>query len=283
MGLFSKKSNGAPRAEMSFIEHIDELRKHLFRSVIAIILGAIVVHIFNEFIVQKILMGPTHSDFPTYTYLCKLGQKLSLGNMMCLSEIKVNMQSSSVSGQFGVYVNVLIIGGLIVAFPYVFWQFWKFIKPALKTNELKRTKGVIFWVSTLFFLGILFGYFVVAPYTVNFFANFTIDSNIQNIWTISSYFSTIVPLILGSGITFQLPLVLYFLAKIDVISVAFLKKYRRHAIVIIVIAVSAITPPDMLSTIICSIPLVLLYEVSILLCKKVERQKLKEEGATDWE
>ncbi len=283
MGLFSKKSNGAPKAEMSFIEHIDELRKHLFRSVIAIILGAIVVHIFNEFIVSKILMGPTHSDFPTYTYLCKLGQKLSLGNMMCLSEIKVNMQSNSVAGQFGVYVNVLIIGGLIVAFPYVFWQFWKFIKPALKTNELKRTKGVIFWVSTLFFMGILFGYFVVAPYTVNFFANFTIDNNIQNIWTISSYFSTIVPLILGSGIAFQLPLVLYFLAKIDVISVAFLKKYRRHAIVIIVIAVSAITPPDMLSTIICSIPLVLLYEVSILLCKKVERQKLKEEGATDWE
>jgi sec-independent protein translocase protein TatC len=283
MGLFSKKSNGEPRAEMSFIEHIDELRKHLFRSVIAIILGAIVVHIFNEFIVSKILMGPTHADFPTYTYLCKLGQKLSMGNMMCLSEIKVNMQSNSVAGQFGVYVNVLIIGGLIVAFPYVFWQFWKFIKPALKTNELKRTKGVIFWVSTLFFLGILFGYFVVAPYTVNFFANFTIDSNIQNIWTISSYFSTIVPLILGSGIAFQLPLVLYFLAKIDVVSVAFLKKYRRHAIVIIVIAVSAITPPDMLSTIICSIPLVLLYEVSIILCKRVEKQKLKEEGAKEWD
>jgi sec-independent protein translocase protein TatC len=266
MGLFSRKSNGEQKAEMSFIEHIDELRKHLFRSVIAIILGAIVVHIFNEFIVSKILMGPTHSDFPTYTYLCKLGQKLSLGDMMCLSEIKVNMQSNSVAGQLSVYVNVLIIGGLIVAFPYVFWQFWKFIKPALKTNELKRTKGVIFWVST-----------------VNFFANFSIDNNIQNIWTISSYFSTIVPLILGSGIAFQLPLVLYFLAKIDVISVAFLKKYRRHAIVIIVIAVSAITPPDMLSTIICSIPLVLLYEVSIMLCKRVEKQKLKEEGAKEWD
>jgi sec-independent protein translocase protein TatC len=283
MGFFSKKTKGEQRAEMSFIEHIDELRKHLFRSVIAITLGAIVVHFFNEFIIAKILMGPTHSDFPTYTYLCKLGQKLSLGDTMCLKEIKVNMQSNSVAGQFGVYVNVLIIGGLIVAFPYVFWQFWKFVKPALKTNELKRTKGVIFWVSTLFFIGVLFGYFVVAPYTVNFFANFTIDNNIQNIWTISSYFSTIVPLILGSGIAFQLPLVLYFLAKIDVISVAFLKKYRRHAIVIIVIAVSAITPPDMLSTIICSIPLVLLYEVSIILCKRVEKQKLKEEGAKEWD
>jgi sec-independent protein translocase protein TatC len=283
MGLFSKKTNAEQKAEMSFFDHLDELRKHLFRSAIAIILGAIIVHIFNNFIIKKVLMGPTHSDFPTYTLLCKLGHQLNMGSSLCLSEIKVRLQSNSVAGQFGVYVNILIIGGIIIAFPYVFWQFWKFIKPALKTKELKGTRGVILWVSALFFIGVLFGYFVVAPYTINFFANFTIDENVENIWTINSYFSTMIPLILGSGIAFQLPLVLYFLAKIDIVSTAFLKKYRKHSILIIVIAVSAITPPDMLSTIICSIPLVLLYEVSIILCKGVERKKKKQDSMPEWE
>jgi sec-independent protein translocase protein TatC len=283
MGLFSKKSTSAQRAEMSFFDHLDELRKHLFRSAIAIILGAILVHIFNNFIIKKVLMGPTHPNFPTYTLLCKLGNYLHMGNSLCLNEIKVRLQSNSVAGQFGVYVNILIIGGIILAFPYVFWQFWKFLKPALKTNELKGTRGVILWVSTLFFIGVLFGYFVVAPYTINFFANFTIDENVENIWTINSYFSTMIPLILGSGMAFQLPLVLYFLAKIDIVSTAFLKKYRKHSILIIVIAVSAITPPDMLSTIVCSIPLILLYEVSIILCKGVERKKKKQDSMPEWE
>jgi sec-independent protein translocase protein TatC len=283
MGLFSKKSNAEQKAEMSFFDHLDELRKHLFRSAIAIILGAILVHVFNNFIIKKVLMGPTHSDFPTYTLLCKLGNYLHMGNSLCLSEIKVRLQSNSVAGQFGVYVNILIIGGIIIAFPYVFWQFWKFLKPALKTNELKGTRGVILWVSTLFFIGVLFGYFVVAPYTINFFANFTIDENVENIWTINSYFSTMIPLILGSGMAFQLPLVLYFLAKIDIVSTAFLKKYRKHSILVIVIAVSAITPPDMLSTIVCSIPLILLYEVSIILCKGVERKKKKQDSMPEWE
>ena len=277
MSIFKKKTDSELKAEMTFFDHIDELRKHLFRSAIAIVIGMIVIHIYNNFIVKKVLMGPTHADFPTYTLLCKLGQKLNMGNSLCLSEIKVELQSNSVAGQFGVYVNILIIGGLIIAFPYVFWQFWKFIKPALKTNELKGTRGVIFWVSLLFFIGVLFGYYIVAPYTINFFANFTLDENIENIWTIASYFNTMVPLILGSGIAFQLPLVLYFLAKIGVVSASFLRKYRRHSVLVIVIVTSIITPPDMLSTIICSIPLVLLYEVSIFLCANVEKKQQKEE------
>jgi sec-independent protein translocase protein TatC len=283
MSIFTKKSSSEPKAEMSFIEHIDELRKHLFRSVVAIVLGAIVMAVYNNFIVKKILMGPTHSEFPTYVYLCKFGQYLGLGNKLCLSEINVKMQSNAVAGQFSVYLNIILIGGFIIAFPYVFWQFWKFVKPALKTNELRGTRGVIFWVSTLFFIGVLFGYFIVAPYTINFFANFSLDDNIQNFWTIASYFNTMVPLILGSGIAFQLPLVLYFLAKVDVVSAAFLKKYRKHAVLIIVIATSIITPPDMLSTVICSIPLVLLYEISIFLCRKVEKKKQKDAATPDWE
>ena len=277
MSLFKKKKDGTDKTEMSFIEHLDELRKHLFRSVIAVVIGAITIAYFNNFIIKHILMGPTHPDFATYTYLCKLGHYLGFDKTLCLEQITVKMQSNTVAGQFNVFMSIVLIGGFIIAFPYIFWQFWKFLKPALKTNEIKNTSNVIFWVSILFFIGILFGYFVVAPYTIHFFSSFTLDDNIENIWTIASYFNTIVPLILGSGIAFQLPLVLFFLAKIDIVTSKFLKKYRRHAILIIVILVSIITPPDMLSTIICSIPLVFLYEISIILCSRVERKKAKTE------
>jgi len=263
---------------MSFIEHLDVLRGHLFKSAVAVAIGAIVMAVYNKFIVQRILMGPTHPDFWTYRTLCELGQKWGFGNKLCMAEIHLRMQSNAVSGQFDTYFNIILIGGFILAFPYVFWQFWKFTKPALKERELKNTRGVIFWVSMLFFLGVLFGYFVIAPYTISFFANFVLDSNIENIWTIGSYFTTISQLILGAGLAFQLPLVMYFLAKIGVVSAAYLRRVRKYAILVIVIVTSIITPPDMLSTVVASVPLILLYEISILLCVKVEKKQAKEEA-----
>ena len=281
MKLFNRNSANRVRAEMSFIEHLDELRGHLFKSAIAIALGAIVMAIYNNFIVKKVLMGPTHPSFPTYGFLCRASKFLGLGSKLCMSQINVKMQSTSVGGQFGVYFNIILIGGFILAFPYVFWQFWKFTKPALTTKELRNTRGVIFWVSLLFFIGVLFGYFVIAPYTINFFANFSLDEIIENRWTITSYFSTLVPLILGSGLAFQLPLVMYFLAKIDVVSAKFLRKSRKYAIVIMLIVSGIITPPDMLSQIICTIPLMILYEISVLLCLRVEKRK-KEEEVKEW-
>jgi sec-independent protein translocase protein TatC len=277
MSLFKRRVRNGTAEEMSFIEHLDVLRGHLFKSALAVAIGAVVMAVYNKFIVQRILMGPTHSDFVTYGLLCRLSQKWGLGNKLCMQEIHVKMQSNAVSGQFDVYFNIILIGGFILAFPYVFWQFWKFTKPALKPKELKNTRGVIFYVSLLFFLGVFFGYFVIAPYTVNFFANFVLDSNIENIWTIASYFNTIVPLILGAGLAFQLPLVMYFLAKVGVVSAGYLRRVRKYAILVIVVFTSIITPPDMLSTIVASVPLVLLYEISILLCVKVEkRQKLED-------
>ena len=198
-----------------------------------------------------------------------------------MTQINVKMQSTSVGGQFGVYFNIILIGGFILAFPYVFWQFWKFTKPALTPKELRNSRGVIFWVSLLFFTGVLFGYFVIAPYTINFFANFSLDEIIENRWTITSYFNTLVPLILGAGLAFQLPLVMFFLAKIGIISARYLRKARKYAIVIMLIVSGIITPPDMLSQIICTIPLMILYEISILLCAKVEKKK-KEDDAKEW-
>jgi sec-independent protein translocase protein TatC len=277
---FFRRNEDSERSEMSFVDHLEVLRGHLFRSALAVAIGAVVVGVYNKFFVRGVLMGPTHDDFPTYGLLCKIGRSLNI-NRLCMKGIGVKMQSTAVSGQFSVFFNVILIGGFIIAFPYVFLQFWNFVKPALTKKELKSTRGVIFWVSLLFFMGVLFGYFVIAPYTVSFFANFQLDTNIENRWTITSYLDTLVPLILGTGLAFQLPLVMYFLTKISVVSSAFLKKYRKHAIVIMLIVAGIITPPDVLSQVIVTLPLILLYEVSIILAKKVEKQE-KEEELREW-
>lgn len=278
LSLFGwRKKENEEKAEMSFIDHLEVLRGHLFRSVVAIAVGAIVFIIYDDFIVKKVLMGPTHADFPTYKWLCKLGHTIGLGEKMCMKEIGLKMQSTSVSGQFSMYFTMIFVGGIIIAFPYVFWEFWRFVRPALTKKELSKTRGVIFWVSLLFFSGILFGYFVIAPYTVNFFATFQLDENIQNIWTITSYIDTLVPLILGTGLAFQLPLVMFFLAKVGLMSPDFLRRNRKYAIVIILILAGIITPPDVISQIICTIPLWILYEISIALTVKVQKEKELEE------
>ena len=278
LSLFGwRKKNNEERAEMSFIEHLEVLRGHLFRSALAIAAGAIVFIVYNTFFVREVLMGPTHADFPTYKWLCKVGHAIGLGDNMCMKDIGLKMQSTSVSGQFSMYFTLIFVGGIIVAFPYIFWEFWRFIKPALTKKELSKTRGVIFWVSFLFFLGITFGYFIIAPYTVNFFANFQLDDNIENRWTITSYIDTLVPLILGTGLAFQLPLVMFFLAKVGLMSPDFLRRNRKYAIVIILILAGIITPPDVISQVICTIPLWLLYEISIWLTAKVQKEKALEE------
>ena len=280
MALFKRNKSGEA-AEMSFVDHLEVLRGHLFRSVIAIIVGGIVVAVNNDFFVKKVLMGPTHSDFPTYAWLCKAGRSFGMGDALCMKVMDVKMQSTSVSGQFSMFFTVLIIGGIIIAFPYIFWEFWRFIKPALTRKELHKTRGVIFWVSLLFFSGVGFGYFVIAPYTVNFFANFQLDENIVNQWTISSYIDTLIPLILGTGLAFQLPLVMFFLAKIGIVTPDYLRSVRKFAIVIIIVVAGVITPPDVISQIIVSLPLLLLYEVSIWLTARVVKEQAKAE-AIEW-
>ncbi|MEI6949960.1 twin-arginine translocase subunit TatC [Paraflavisolibacter sp. H34] len=266
------------RAEMSFIDHLDVLRGHLLRSVIAIAIGATLIGIYNKFVVRQILMGPTHADFPTYVLMCKIGNKLGLGAALCIREVNVPMQNTVVSGQLSMFFSVIIIGGLILAFPYVFYEFWRFVRPALTKKELGKTRGVIFWVSFLFFTGVLFGYFVISPYTINFFSTFQIDENIENKWTISSYIDTMIPLVIGSGLAFQLPLVMYFLAKVGVVSGTFLRNVRKYAIVIIFIVAGIITPgPDIISQLTVAVPLIVLYEISILLARRIEKEQQKAE------
>ena len=282
MALLKLKKEGE-KAEMSFVDHLEVLRGHLFRSVLAIVVGGIIVAVKNDFFVKKVLMGPAHSDFPTYTWMCSIGRRIGLGDQLCADQINIQMQSTSVSGQFSMFFTVIVIGGLIISFPYVFWEFWKFIRPALTKKELNTTRGVVFWVSLLFFMGVAFGYFVIAPYTVNFFANFQLDETIINQWTITSYVDTLVPLILGTGLAFQLPLVMYFLAKIGIVTPDFLRGARKYAIVIIIVVAGVITPPDVISQIIVSLPLLLLYEISIWLSSRVVREQAEAEAKEDAE
>jgi sec-independent protein translocase protein TatC len=281
LSIFNR-NKGEERAEMSFIDHLDVLRSHLLKSVVAIAIGAVVAGIYNSFIIKRILLGPTNSSFPTYGVICKIGKALNLGNALCMEGIAIKMQSTDVSGQFSMWFTVVLVSGLILAFPYVFYQFWKFIKPALTKKELNKTRGVIFWVSFLFFTGVLFGYFVVAPYALNFFFHFQLDEIIENRWTINSYIDMMLPLVLGSGLAFQLPLVMFFLAKIGIVNGKYLAGARKYAIVIIFVVAGVITPgPDVVSQMAVALPLLLLYEISIILARRVDKEKAEEE-AKEW-
>jgi sec-independent protein translocase protein TatC len=281
LSIFNR-NKGEERAEMSFIDHLDVLRSHLFKSVVAIAIGAVVAGIYNTFIIKKVLLGPTNSSFPTYGVICKIGKALNLGNALCMEGIAIKMQSTDVSGQFSMWFTVVLVSGLILAFPYVFYQFWKFIKPALTKKELNKTRGVIFWVSFLFFTGVLFGYYVVAPYALNFFFHFQLDEIIENRWTINSYIDMMLPLVLGSGLAFQLPLVMFFLAKIGIVNGKYLAGARKYAIVIIFVVAGVITPgPDVVSQMAVALPLLLLYEISIILARRVDKEKAEEE-AKEW-
>jgi sec-independent protein translocase protein TatC len=278
LSFFNRGNPNEERAEMSFIDHLEVLRGHLFRSVIAIVLGAVIIMIYQSFFIKKVLLGPTRPDFPTYGFFCRVGRVLHLEKALCMQGIGIKMQSTTVAGQFSTFISILLIGGIIIAFPYIFYEFWRFVRPALNQKELKNTRGVIFWVSFLFFLGVAFGYFVIAPYTLNFFGNFQLDENIENRWALSSYFDTMIPLILGTGLAFQLPLVMVVLAKIGIVSATYLRKVRKYSIVIILIVAAIITPgPDVISQMTVAIPLLLLYEISILLTKRIEREKAEEE------
>ena len=275
---FLRRNQNEEKAEMSFVDHLEVLRGHIFRSVLAIAIGAVVAGINNKFLIKKILLGPTSDEFPTYGIICRIGRSLNLGNALCMKGIALKMQSTEVSGQFSMWFTVVLVSGLILAFPYVFYQFWKFVKPALTKRELQTTRGVIFWVSFLFFTGVLFGYFVVAPYAINFFFNFQLDEIIENRWTINSYIDMMLPLVLGSGLAFQLPLAMLFLAKIGIVSASYLARVRKYAIIIIFVVAGVITPgPDVISQLAVAVPLLLLYEISIILARRVDRQKAEEE------
>lgn len=252
--------------QMSFLQHLDELRWRLVRIAVAVVLVGVVLWIYQEWVMNHVFLVLKDKEFITFRVLCTY-----FG--VCVTDTEVKMQSMTVSGQFNYAMMMSIMGGLIINAPYIFYQIWAFVKPGLKKNELRAAKGLVFYVSLCFFSGIIFGYFVVAPLTVQFFGGFQISAEIENNFTIGSYMGTIISTIFYTGVLFLLPIASYILTKIGLIGPDFLKKYRRHAIVVILIISAVITPPDMLSQIIVSIPIIALYEIGIFVSKRVVRNK----------
>lgn len=215
---------------------------------------------------ETLFLSMRNPDFITFDLLCRI-----LG--ICVDEVPVQLQSMTVSGQFSYALMMSFLGGIVLSFPFIFYQFWSFVKPGLKQNEMKVAKGITIYVSLLFFFGILFGYFIIAPLSIQFFGSYHVSDQIQNIFTINSYMSTILSTVFYSGLLFLLPVVSYLMTKIGVISSDFLIKFRKHAIIVILILSAIITPPDLISQVIVSIPIVLLYEIGILVSKKVEKNR----------
>jgi sec-independent protein translocase protein TatC len=265
--------------EMSFLEHLEELRWHVVRSLAAIVVFMIFAFVNIEWIFTNILFAPGRVDFPTFIYLCKLGNWIGTPDAFCVEEIPFKVQSRLMTGQFTMSITASFVIGLVIAFPYVVWEFWRFIRPGLYTKERKSSRGAVASVSFLFLLGVSFGYFVMSPMMIAFLANYTISDMIVNEFDITSYIGTIVTVVLGSGLLFQLPVVIYFLTKIGIVTPQFLRTYRKHAIVIILILGAIVTPSaDPLSQALISLPLYLLYEISILISGRVMRAKAKLEA-----
>jgi sec-independent protein translocase protein TatC len=265
------KTTHTGEKEMSFLGHLEELRWRLVRSTIAILIIAVVIFIFTETIVDQVFLSMKRPDFPTYRFFCWMSDVIGLDDTLCATEIPINTQSTTPTGQFSTNMYFAFIGGFIVAFPFVFYQFWSFLKPALKDTEYKVTKGAIFWASLLFFLGIAFGYFLVSPLCVQFFGTYKMHAETSNNFTISSYLSLITTTTLFSGLFFELPMIIMIFSKLGVVSSAWLKKYRKHALIIILVVSAIITPPDVISQILVSIPILILYEVGIIIAKRNEK------------
>lgn len=259
---------------MSFVDHIEALRWHIIRSVLAIAVGAIVVFINIEPIFDKIILGPAHPDFLSYRAMCALGRAINL-DMLCMEELNLEFQNTALSGQFMMSFSVSFMLGFIIAFPYIFWEFWKFIKPALTAQELKSARGIVFWSSLLFFLGVLFAYYVIAPFTINFFANYQLSPTFKNIITMSNYYGTLSDLVLGIGLVFELPIVVFFLSKIGILTPELMRSKSRYAILIIFVLAAVITPPDFFTIWLVAIPLILLFQISILISARVAKAKRK--------
>ena len=276
LDFFNKRSKDA-KAEMSFIDHLEDLRWHVIRSVIAVLIGAVVVFSYSGFVVDQILFAPTRADFISSKWLCSLGRSIGIGNAMCFSEIKAQFLETRMTGQFIASFTLAFIGGFILAFPYIFWEFWRFVKPALSTKEIKKTRGVIFWVSLLFFAGVLFGYFILTPFMVNFYFNYKMSDQITIMPSFSDYLENLIYTTAGVGILFQMPLLVMVLARIGVVTGKFLRKYRRHAFIIILIAAAIITPStDPFSLTLVTIPLYLLFEASIIIASRINKRQEKE-------
>lgn len=261
---------------MSFLDHLEQLRWHLLRSVSAILVFMVLAFLSKGFVFGQVILGPSKVDFITYRLLCQLSDMLSIP-ALCIDKLPFIIQSRQMTGQFSMHITSSLVVGLIVAFPYVFWEVWKFISPGLYSKERNAARGAVFFVSLLFFLGASFGYFILSPLSINFLSNYQLDPSIANEFDITSYVSTLTMLVIASAVMFQLPVVIYFLTQAGLVSSTMLKTYRRHAIVVILVLSAVITPPDVISQVLIAMPILVLYETGIFIAKRLERKRKEEE------
>lgn len=266
--------------EMSFLDHLEELRWVLVRSSAAVVIMAIITYFFADFIFEEIIFGPTKPSFITYRFFCDASHYLGFAESICITEMDFIIQNTEMEGQVNIFVWVCITAGFILAFPYILWQLWKFISPALYEKEKKHAKAFIFIASLLFFLGVLFGYFVIVPMSVNFLATFSISSVVKNQFNIDSYVSMVKTAVIASGLFFELPIIIYFLTKLGLVTPNFLRKYRKYAIVIVLIVAAIVTPPDVVSQVTVAVPMLIIYEASIFISAIVAKNKLKNEQSS---
>ncbi len=264
--------------EMSFLDHLEELRWHLIRATMAVLLAAIVAFLAKGFIFDVVLFGPKKADFVTYDILCKAAQFLNLDESFCFDEIPFRIQSRKMAGQFSAHMWTAIIAGFIMAFPYILYEFWKFIAPGLHPKERKASSGFIIIASLLFFIGVLFGYYVVSPLSINFLGSYQVSKEVFNDIDLASYMGLVRTSVLASGLVFELPIIIYLLTKLGVVTPEDLKKYRKFALVGILIVSAIITPPDIASQVIVAIPVLVLYEISIFISRIVIRKQRKKEA-----
>ncbi|MCJ0741443.1 twin-arginine translocase subunit TatC [Pedobacter montanisoli] len=276
-----KNKGKSLEAEMSFFEHLDVLRKHLLRTLAVVTLFVILAFYFTDFLWHSIIMAPKSPDFWTYRMMCKLVEMFpSIGQDFCITKIDAKIINTEMAGQFTLQMNSCITAGLILGVPYLLFELWLFIKPALHETERRSASGFVFFASILFFIGILFGYYIICPLSVNFLINFTVDDSIVNTFTISSYLSTVFTLTLGSGIIFQLPVIIYILSKLGIMTPKFMRTNRRYAIVLVLIIAAVITPTaDPYTMMIVALPLYLLYELSIIISARIENNRKKNQLA----
>ncbi|MCH8515620.1 MAG: twin-arginine translocase subunit TatC [Cyclobacteriaceae bacterium] len=262
--------------ELGFLDHLEELRWHLVRSLIAIVVFAVVAFAGKSFFFGELILGPSRLDFWTYRMLCKLGELLNTAGLLCIEELPFIIQSRQMTGQFTMHITSSVVIGIIIAFPYIFWEVWRFISPGLNATERSLSRGAVFFVSVLFAFGVLFGYYIISPLSINFLSNYQLDPSISNEFDIISYVSTITMLVLSCAIMFQLPVVVFFLTRAGFVGPETLKTYWRHAFVGILLLSAILTPPDLVSQLLISLPLFLLYRFSIVISKMVVKKKAKE-------
>ncbi len=257
---------------MSFLDHLEALRFHLLRSIAAILVLSVIAFLAKSIVFGEIILGPSKVDFFTYRMLCKLGNLMGI-SALCIDELPFTIQSRQMTGQFTMHMTSSIVVGFIAAFPYVFWEVWRFISPGLYDKEKNAARGAVAFVSLLFLLGAAFGYYVLSPLSINFLANYQLDPSILNEFDITSYVTTLTMLVLASAIMFQLPVVVYFLSMSGLVTSKMLKDYRRHSVVVILVLSAIITPPDVISQLLIAMPILVLYEVGIGIAKRLEKKR----------